>query len=635
MPQENDNYTFHLGLTMAGAVSAGCYTAGVMDYLFEALDLWERAKKGEVDGINSEFVPKNNVVIETMGGTSAGGMATVMASLYAIRGKINPVKKVPINPMESYNLLYDSWVHLDDNENGKSFSKLWDTDDLTEKLGSLFNSKVIDAIADKSFQEINETLDFPEHLKDNLPSYISPDLEVLISHTLLRGIPLSVDFKAEIARRRVDSPNHRTFEHYLVSLFKLNKGKEIDEDEYMWLNPYKKKYADKIKLSTIATGAFPVGLAYREFNQNQFSDKYIKSTIKKIVTGDFSSNNQDIKDRIDLKNFPLEYTSMSVDGGAINNEPYREVASILDGKFPKKDSKHRDIGLIMIDPFPDSGYTKKEYKNPKSLLSVAPRIIQALWNQSKVKRKEMFEQYDTDYFQTLIYPSKFYSHDGYKKSIIPDKNPITSASFNAFGGFLDVDFRVHDFFLGRNNARNFLQYFGSFPYEPSDDPMKHNVHPMHADWTPEMVEKFRITSKGSNKIYLPIIPDLNLLLEGVASGEKKYVYDVPDKPKYDPSNLFALRGKIENRFKHVINRAFNDIVEMERNDKDHPISDSLLEEEFKKSFFGKIGSKISGWVISGVSNPVKNGISKFLTKFVIKMILHDLEDRKILKGDDE
>ena len=37
---------FHLGITMAGAVSAGCYTGGVMDYLFELLDLWEKAKTG-------------------------------------------------------------------------------------------------------------------------------------------------------------------------------------------------------------------------------------------------------------------------------------------------------------------------------------------------------------------------------------------------------------------------------------------------------------------------------------------------------------------------------------------------------------------------------------------------------------
>jgi hypothetical protein len=32
-----DQDTFYVGLCMAGAVSAGAYTAGVMDYLLEAL----------------------------------------------------------------------------------------------------------------------------------------------------------------------------------------------------------------------------------------------------------------------------------------------------------------------------------------------------------------------------------------------------------------------------------------------------------------------------------------------------------------------------------------------------------------------------------------------------------------------
>ena len=289
----------------------------------------------------------------------------------------------------------------------------------------------------------------------------------------------------------------------------------------------------------------------------------------------------------------------------------------------------------MIDPFPDSGYTKKEYKSPKSLLTVAPRIIQALWNQSKVKRKEMLEQYDTDYFQTLIYPSKFYSYDDFNKSIIPDKNPITSASFNAFGGFLDVNFRVHDFFLGRNNARNFLQFFGSFPYEPSSDPKKHNVHPMHEAWTPKMVETFEIRKKGDDTVYLPIIPDLNLLLEGKKSGENKYDYDVPHKPKYDPRRLFSLRENIENRFKHIIDRAIGDIDSIEKTEVERPISKSLMEKEFRKSFFGKIGSKLGGLLINGIKKPAKKAIAKFLTKFVIKMILHDLEDRNILKENDQ
>ena len=90
----------------------------------------------------------------------------------------------------------------------------------------------------------------------------------------------------------------------------------------------------------------------------------------------------------------------------------------------------------------------------------------------------MVEQYDTDYFKTLIYPSKFYTEDDLETITGKDTKPLASASFNAFGGFLDINFRVHDFFLGRNNARNFMQFFGSFPYEPSEDPKKHNVHPM-------------------------------------------------------------------------------------------------------------------------------------------------------------
>ena len=39
--------TFEIGLVMGGAVSAGAYTAGVLDFLFETLDAWEAAKKQE------------------------------------------------------------------------------------------------------------------------------------------------------------------------------------------------------------------------------------------------------------------------------------------------------------------------------------------------------------------------------------------------------------------------------------------------------------------------------------------------------------------------------------------------------------------------------------------------------------
>ena len=75
MNKSTQNNTFHLGITMAGAVSAGCYTAGVMDYLFEILELWSQAKEGKIpEGWNEEIltiIPKHNVVIDAIGGVSA------------------------------------------------------------------------------------------------------------------------------------------------------------------------------------------------------------------------------------------------------------------------------------------------------------------------------------------------------------------------------------------------------------------------------------------------------------------------------------------------------------------------------------------------------------------------------------
>jgi len=49
---------FHLGLCLAGAVSAGAYTAGVIDYLIEALDKWQKRKNE-----NLPDTPSHNVVI--------------------------------------------------------------------------------------------------------------------------------------------------------------------------------------------------------------------------------------------------------------------------------------------------------------------------------------------------------------------------------------------------------------------------------------------------------------------------------------------------------------------------------------------------------------------------------------------
>ena len=82
---------FQIGICMAGAISAGAYTAGVMDFLIEALDEWENRKNNAVSN-----TPLHSVEIPVMGGASAGGMTSIIAAS-AINNKIEPITKIKSN----------------------------------------------------------------------------------------------------------------------------------------------------------------------------------------------------------------------------------------------------------------------------------------------------------------------------------------------------------------------------------------------------------------------------------------------------------------------------------------------------------------------------------------------------------
>ena len=63
---------FNIGLAMAGAASAGAYTAGVFDFLVEALDEWQKAK------VRGDDVPRHEVFISAISGSSAGGTTAAL-----------------------------------------------------------------------------------------------------------------------------------------------------------------------------------------------------------------------------------------------------------------------------------------------------------------------------------------------------------------------------------------------------------------------------------------------------------------------------------------------------------------------------------------------------------------------------
>ena len=76
---------FHLGLCLAGAISAGAYTEEVLDYFMEAWQDWEDRREA------GEKVPTHLVKISTIGGASAGGMSGMIFAL-GLMNRFNPVQ---------------------------------------------------------------------------------------------------------------------------------------------------------------------------------------------------------------------------------------------------------------------------------------------------------------------------------------------------------------------------------------------------------------------------------------------------------------------------------------------------------------------------------------------------------------
>ena len=58
---DNKN-VYEIGLAMAGAISAGAYSAGVVDFLFQALHEWELAKHDN----RKDSVPNHSVCVRAV-----------------------------------------------------------------------------------------------------------------------------------------------------------------------------------------------------------------------------------------------------------------------------------------------------------------------------------------------------------------------------------------------------------------------------------------------------------------------------------------------------------------------------------------------------------------------------------------
>jgi predicted acylesterase/phospholipase RssA len=352
-----DQDTFYVGLCMAGAVSAGAYTAGVMDYLLEALSEWEK-RRGQ------SGVPTHKVQIPVMGGASAGGMTSVMAST-SLNNPLPPIDKPSDDLLAEHpeNKLYHSWVDL---TGADMFSQMLDISDI--KNGSVIsglNSSFISPIATRVVSaDVNKW--------QPLPAFIMPGLKIFTTLTNLQGFPYIVPFNDTDPK---NAQKYNMTVHNDYACFQLTEDDITGpNDGWMPLNLKTNVNTDVAASAAMATGAFPVGLESR------------------ILTRDAQYVNENPWLSGYLKQLPIpqgKYVTLNVDGGLINNEPFEKVRDVLvnvTGETPDQYNNFSTFGstVLMIEPFPTTPPVPISIS--QDLSNVISRTLASMLSQMRANR---------------------------------------------------------------------------------------------------------------------------------------------------------------------------------------------------------------------------------------------------------
>jgi hypothetical protein len=534
--------TFELGLVMAGAISAGAYTAGVLDFLFEALDAYNEEKhKPGWDG------PTHDVRIPIMSGASAGGMTSAICALHAFHDLAHVWPGKPVPPPEQ-NRLYSSWV------SDISLDRLLETSDLDAPglrgLKSVLCCDVLDKIVDEAFTMSG----------DRERAWIGRgddhSLRVRMTLTNLRGAPYSFPLFGTDTNETYGMLNHGDYFDFAVGKTStLPPEAEPGAMPLDVMNLAQKEW-DVYRETALATGAFPVGLAPRIISRPDTAFYRAAQTYgyQDPQTGEFCPVAPDTS-----FNDVAPYSFVSVDGGVIDNAPLELARRYLSGSAVVQNERSGDganKAVLLIAPFPNFAATPPEDDNDL-LTNVLQRLLAALIDQARFKPEELqLAANDTCFSRFMISPTRVGNGSPAAKQF-----PIACGVLNGFGGFLHESFRRHDYLLGRRNAQAFLRW--NFGLPQTNDRLFKGVaingdrwHVRDADNQTATLtaaddknlgkKKFAETWGGPKTTFgFPIIPLVDRLLTPI---------EIPatDMPKPDDVDRIALAAKIDTRAKKVI-----------------------------------------------------------------------------------
>ncbi len=506
-----------LGLVMAGAVSAGAYTAGVVDFLVQALEEWHNARAQ-----GDETAPPHEVCIRIVSGASAGGMTAAMLAGIMAGREHRPIRNGDPGDQVADNVLYQSWV------NDIDIEPLLGRKDLkgeSRPVLSLLDSTVLDEIAERAL---------PLDRAGTRRPWADEDAEVILTVANLRGVPYNIPFvdEGDDANAAGERPGHGMRQHRDYLHFSFGRAPEAFTHALDW--HMQDETWNVLRQAALATGAFPLGLAPRTIEQGAaFYDQRSFPT-----QGRGKLPNGECECVIEPEILPAwgrpgpdDYAFVAVDGGLFDNEPFELTRTRLN----RNSAEVFDVGrtsriMLAIDPFPgDEDYSTNGHTAPYSLRGLFTGMLGAMKNQGRFKPAELaIAARHASASRRIIAPSRDGARQGHAQ--------IASASLGGFAGFLDRGFRHHDFMLGRANCQSFLRTHFTLPAE----------NDIVATWT-EAQRNAHAAADGN----CPLIP-----LFGSAREE----IDAPPWPHISMQRLEMLRKMLKKRIDRLLPVLFSEVV---------------------------------------------------------------------------
>jgi Patatin-like phospholipase len=560
---------FQIGLTMSGAISAGAYTAGVLDFLVEALDTWDEARKGP----RPETVPGHRVGLKVMSGASAGAITAAIAAVALVDGEADGKRKAPGVYLSKgfshrYYLpkLYETWVVrptlVAETAGMNDFLTLTDLGptDPTSLLStagvpetgrlkqgtvaSVLNARLLDEIANAALKV--------DHLVNPRTPYVSDNLHIYLTLANLRGVPYKVPFKGGDYHMIA----HGDRVHYSVSGVGTwgTKSPFADNDKQRRISaetlvrgrdPNWTNYA----VCALASSAFPVGLAPRQIDTRLDFDapaNPIDEYGKRLFPDADLIGSPNIVPNWDPR--PSEtglYWFTSADGGIIDNDPFEyahfslkdvDEANFsfangvgleqLEKRIPS-DPDVADRAVIMISPFPEAKPILAEGQPGLDIVSLFTALMPALIDQARFKPGQLALALDENHgSRYLVGPRR----DGLRYA-------IASGLLDGFGGFVSRSFRDFDYQLGRRNCQMFLR--SSFAVPPGN--------PIVTGWGPA-VDRGAFRALPNDRDGPPEPPAYVLIpLYGSTATEVK----LPPWPRISETEFETLLTRIAARFDRI------------------------------------------------------------------------------------